>query len=147
MAFDPISAALGIGEVLIKRIWPDPAQQADALQKLRELEQKGELENLRADVQLALGQMEINKVEAAGGWFRAGWRPSVGWVCAAALAWTYLIQPFTISTVQIIGYYMGAQPFPIELIPELDTGTLMTLLLGMLGLGTMRTFEKYKGKD
>ena len=148
MAFDPFTAAFSLGEKLVDKFFSSPAEKQAALLKLRELEQSGELEHMRADVQMAMGQVEVNKIEAAGGWFRAGWRPSVGWVCAAAFGWTYVVQPFILSVVQIAAYVTGAEElFPYEMLPTLDIGALMPLLFGMLGLGTMRTYEKYKGKD
>jgi len=148
MAFDPISAALGVGELLIKRIWPDPTQQAEALRKMRELEQTGELAALEADVRLAMGQIEVNKIEAAGGWFRAGWRPFVGWCCGFALAYKFMIQPFAVAAVQIGAYMAGAAaPFPIAELPVIEWSELSVVLMGLLGLGTMRTYEKRTKAD
>lgn len=148
MAFDPVSAVLGIGETIIKRVWPDPEEQAKALQSLKELEQKGELASLNADVQLLTGQMEINKMEAMhGGLFKGGWRPAVGWICAAAMAYKFIIQPALIAVVQIVAYIVGADElFPIEMLPDLEWTELSVVLLGMLGIGGMRTFEKGRVK-
>ena len=81
--------------------------------------------------QIALSQIEVNKTEAAAGWFRGGWRPAVGWVCAAGFAVNFLISPIA------AGFGIG--------IPQADVGVMMPVLTGMLGLGTLRTFEKVKG--
>jgi len=81
--------------------------------------------------EIALAQIEVNKVEAKGDWFRAGWRPATGWVCVLGFAVNFLVVPI-------------ASGFGLE-IPQADVGTMMPVLLGMLGLGGMRTMEKTKG--
>jgi len=88
--------------------------------------------------ELAKGQLEINKAEAASrNMFVAGWRPFVGWSCGLALFWHFLGLPVTLFVVSW---------FKVEIpeLPAFDMDTLMTVLLGMLGLGGMRSFEKYK---
>jgi len=83
-----------------------------------------------ADRQIT-AQIEVNKVEAAHkSLFVAGWRPACGWVCISALAYSTIISP-------ILGIWFT--------VPEVDTSLLTTVLMGMLGLGAMRTFEKTKG--
>ena len=82
-------------------------------------------------------QMEVNKVEAGHtSMFVAGWRPFTGWICASALAYHYIIQPL----LTFILYSFGNE----VVLPTFDMGTLTTVLLGMLGLGGMRSFEKVK---
>lgn len=89
--------------------------------------------------ELARGQIEINKEEAKSrNIFIAGWRPFVGWTCGLALFWHFLGLPVTLF---ITGWFNLQHP-PL---PEFDMQSLMTVLLGMLGLGGMRTFEKFKG--
>ena len=146
MAFDPLTAVLGVAGKVIERLWPDPADQQKALQAMEELKQKGDLAFLDADVQLLTGQLEINKMEAQhGGWYKGGWRPAVGWICAFALAYKFIIQPFMIAIVQIIAYIMGAEElFPLEYLPVIEWSELSVVLLGMLGIGGMRTYEKRK---
>lgn len=102
-----------------------------------------EKELLEATVNANLGQIEINKEEAkSSSLFVAGWRPAVGWVCGFALAYQFVLQP-------LIGYFLTIYStyshYPIPPIPTLDTGSLMTVLMAMLGLGGMRTFEKVNG--
>ena len=85
-----------------------------------------------------LGQIEVNKVEAASGsLFVAGWRPAIGWVGASALAWTFILGPMVMFIGRFVGY-TGAYP-------TITTEGLMTLITGMLGIGGMRTLEKIKG--
>lgn len=81
--------------------------------------------------EIALAQIEVNKIEAKGDWFRAGWRPATGWVCVLGFAVNFLVVPI-------------ASGFGLD-IPQADVGTMMPVLLGMLGLGGMRTMEKTKG--
>ena len=89
--------------------------------------------------ELAKGQIEINKEEAKSrNIFIAGWRPFVGWTCGLALFWHFLGLPVTLF---ITGWFNLQHP-PL---PEFDMNSLMTVLLGMLGLGGMRSFEKFKG--
>jgi|TARA_R110000796_G_scaffold38080_5_gene96149 hypothetical protein len=86
-----------------------------------------------------LAQLEINKAEAASGsLFKGGWRPFVGWICGFALLYHFILSPLIIFIVTLSGA-------TIPPLPEFDMGSLMTVLLGMLGIGGLRTFEKQKG--
>lgn len=89
-----------------------------------------------------MGQIETNQAEAAHrSRFVAGWRPMVGWVCAIALAYHFIVHPllvFALVAFNPSGFDPGS-------LPEFDMDSLMTVLLGMLGLGGLRTFEKFKG--
>jgi hypothetical protein len=131
MALDPISAALDIGGKLIDRLWPDKAQADQAKLALLQLQQGGELAQMTA-------QMDIDKAEAANAsTFTSGWRPFVGWVCGAGLACDVIVRPLFNWGAALSG--QAAQW------PALDMSTLMPLLLGMLGLGAYRTYEKVQG--
>ena len=89
--------------------------------------------------ELALAQVEVNKAEAASGSiFKGGWRPFIGWVCGVAFGYHFVIQPLLVFLVALMGW-------SIPTLPEFDMGTLLTVLGGLLGLGSLRTFEKYKG--
>lgn len=85
-----------------------------------------------------IAQIEVNKVEAAHrNVFVAGWRPFTGWVCASALAYHFILEPIIV---------FGLALYNIQLtLPQFDMGSLLTVLMGMLGLGGLRTFEKTKG--
>ena len=86
-----------------------------------------------------LAQLEINKAEAASGsLFKGGWRPFVGWICGFALLYHFILSPLIIFIVTLTGA-------TIPPLPEFDMGSLMTVLLGMLGIGGLRTYEKQKG--
>ena len=131
MALDPVSALLDIGGKVLDRVIPDPAQQAAARLELLKLQQSGEL------TQIA-GQMEINKVEAASSSiFVSGWRPAIGWICGAGFAVQFVIGPLAEWGSALAGH-------PVKF-PQMDTGTMMPLLLGMLGLSGLRSAEKIQG--
>jgi hypothetical protein len=124
---DPITAALQFGRSILERWIPDKTERAKA-------EAEMAIAVLNGDLQLAAGQLEVNKAEAGhASVFVAGWRPAVGWVCAAALAWQYFGRSIAMAIT-------GA---PIE---PVDMGDLLILLLGMLGLTTARTVETMAGK-
>jgi len=131
MALDPISAALDLGNTLITRIFPDPAQADAAKLKLLELQKNGELAAMTA-------QTDINKEEAkSSSLFVSGWRPAIGWVCALALAYQYLLRPLGGTLASVFGITIPA-------LPGLDDN-LWQLMMGMLGMGGLRTFEKVQG--
>lgn len=123
---------------LLDKFFPDPVAAADAKLKLMQMAQNGELAQLDADLKLATGQMEVNKVEAANAsLFVAGWRPAIGWVCGAAFAFKFVVGPLAVVLMAMAGH-------PITL-PVFDFTEMSTILLGMLGLGGLRTVEKIKG--
>ena len=89
--------------------------------------------------ELAMAQIEVNKAEAqSSSVFKGGWRPFIGWVCGFAFAYHFIIQPVLIFGVGVAGIQLPA-------LPEFDMSQMMPVLLGMLGLGGLRTFEKQKG--
>jgi len=82
-------------------------------------------------------QIEVNKIEAGStNLFVSGWRPFVGWTCGIALCYHFVLQPFLVFLLYSFGYQVD--------LPVFDMTTLTTILLGMLGLGGMRSFEKVK---
>jgi len=81
--------------------------------------------------EIAKAQIEVNKEEAKGNWFQSSWRPATGWVCVSGFAVNFLISPLL-------------APFGID-VPQADTSTMLPVLMGMLGLGGMRSYEKTKG--
>lgn len=83
-------------------------------------------------------QNKINAIEAKHkSVFVAGWRPAVGWVCVLGLVWAYFVHP-------MVSWY-ASFAYPGVAMPELNTEGLYTLLMGLLGMGGLRTFEKMKG--
>lgn len=119
---------LGLLPSIFDKIWPDKTKADEAKARLLEIQLNGELDQIK-------GQLEINKEEAkSASVFVSGWRPAIGWVCAAALAFQYLARPL------LVGFGFANQ------LPALDD-TLWQLLFGMLGLGALRTVEKIKGAE
>ena len=89
--------------------------------------------------ELNLAQIEVNKAEAqSGSLFKGGWRPAVGWVCAIACLYHFLLK-------DIIMFVCAFAGVDIPDLPEFDMSTLLTVLGGMLGIGGLRTYEKQKG--
>ena len=113
-----LGAVSDLAKTAIDKIWPDKSEV-----------ERQQLANTLALIQ---GQLAINKVEAANpSVFVSGWRPYIGWICGNGLAYQFLIYPI------LVGFYPNVQ--------QLDMGTLITLLGGLLGLGTLRTVEKLNG--
>lgn len=122
-----IDSAIAAGLSILDKFIPDPAAKAKAAAELRDSLQKWDT-----------GQMEVNKQEAASSSvFVAGWRPAIGWVCAGALFYQYLLAPVLTWATAAVGFYL---PTP----PSLD-GSLWELMFGLLGMGGLRTYEKIAG--
>lgn len=141
MSFDPLSALFDLGKTAIEKIWPDPSKRADELFRLEQLKQQGDLALMKAQVDLLLGQIEVNKIEAqSSSLFVSGWRPWAGWVGGVAFAYASIVEPIA-RFIAKVGYgYQGN-------FPEINTELTIQVLLGMLGLGLMRSFDKTKGTD
>lgn len=111
------------------------------------MEKQAELTELQLNIQAQLenkiqdaisAQIDVNKQEATStSVFVAGWRPFIGWVCGSAFAWVFVLQPLGVFLLAVAGHKMD--------LPTLDLGQMMPILLGMLGLGTLRTYEKVQG--
>ena len=114
---DPIST-------ILDKVIPDKDQRDKLAHEIATLSTKQAHE-------IALQQIEVNKAEARGNFFQSGWRPATGWICVAGFSVNFLLSPLLSA-------------FGIS-IPQADTGTMMPVLMGMLGLGSMRSFEKTKG--
>ena len=121
----------GLGSVadlannVINKIWPDKSEQ--------------EKQQLAAAVSIVQGQMDINKEEAKNpSVFVSGWRPAIGWVCGAACAWNWIGLKIVLLIAAYDGHTLNLQPA--------DISEMMPVLLGMLGLGGLRTVEKLNDK-
>ena len=136
----PLGAILDIGSKLVDKFFPDPQQAEQAKLKLLEMQQNGELAQLAAATDLAKLQIQTNIAEAAGNWFTAGWRPFIGWICGVSLCYVAIIEPIARFVAQVWFHYTGA-------FPTINTDLTMQVLLGMLGLGAMRSAEKIKGVE
>lgn len=142
MDFTGLGAIFNMGSKIIDKIWPDKAEAERAKIELFKMTQAGEFEELEAEIQRARMQVDVNIEEAkSGSLFRGGWRPFAGWVCGLGLLYSVLLQPIVTGLVRATVPEMVAFSMP-----DVDTSVLMTLLLGMLGLGGMRSFERATGK-
>jgi len=127
-----ISAVLPAVTDIVGRFLPEDKEK----RAVAEREIKAQLTTHLAQIDLA--QLGINKIEAGHrSIFVAGWRPFIGWTCGVALCYTYVLQPIIIFVMTQTG-----QVVPL---PEMDLSAMMPVLMGMLGLGGLRTFEKFKG--
>lgn len=117
----------------LKRAFPDPTERLKVQSALQ-------AQLIQADVDAVKAQLDVNAKEAQSEHvFVSGWRPFIGWVCGAAFGWTFVAQP-------LVGFACAAVGHPV-ITPVLDMGQMMPVLLGMLGLGGMRSFEKYTGSN
>lgn len=136
---DPVTILLGIGSKVIDKIWPDPVQRDAAKLELLKLQQSGELAQLTADTNLMIEQIKVNQAEAQNpSVFVSGWRPAIGWVCGLACGWNWIGLPIAKLALEISGH-------PIALSPA-DLTEMLPVLMGMLGLGGLRTIEKLQGR-
>jgi len=119
---------------IIDRLIPDKAANDAAKAQLVSAETQGELNN-------ALAQVNADSEEASSkSVFVAGWRPFVGWVCGCAFAYVYILQPF--GTFLFLAMDSHFDPGKL---PVLNISDMMPVLLGMLGLGAMRSYDKVNG--
>jgi hypothetical protein len=125
-----LQAIIGAVVPLLDKFIPDAGEKQKLAHEIATMAQKMAHES-------ALAQIEVNKEEAkSSSVFVSGWRPFVGWTCGLALAYHFILQPMLTLVLTISGITVD--------LPEFDMGTLMTVLMGMLGLGGLRTFEKTK---
>ena len=146
-----ISSIIDVGITLIDKLFPDKDKAELEKQKLRNLNDAAaiaaKVKELEAIYELALqtdkNQTTINKAEAKrDSLFIAGWRPFIGWICGIAVAFNFLLTPIINQLLTVLYNYGSIEK--LTLITSLDMSELWTVLLGMLGLGGLRTYEKLK---
>ena len=116
-----LSALIAPVDAILDKFIPD----ADTKQKLAfEISTLAE----KQAHEIAIAQIAVNKEDAKGAWFQAGWRPAVGWVCVAGFTINFLVSPLL-------------HPLGI-IVPQADTSTMLPVLMGMLGLGGLRSYER-----
>ena len=119
-----IGSVADLATTAINKIWPDKSDQ--------------EKQQLAAAVMVVQGQININQTEATSpSVFVSGWRPMIGWVCGVACAWNWIGLKIALFFAALFGYTINMQPA--------DMSEMMPVLLGMLGLGGLRTVERLNG--
>ena len=154
MSLDPLTAAFDIGKSILSRVWPDPKDQAEQLFKLEQLRAAGDSEKLSAHVQAMAGQLQINLADAkSGNAFQSGWRPAIGWVGAVSLALMYIPKALVITyiwtyqSITKLNGWDGVAPLAIPVFPDLGVSDIIGLIMSMLGVAAMRSYDKTKGTD
>ena len=153
---DPLSIAALIkaGEMAISRIWPNKQEQAEEQRKLLELAQKGDLSYLSAHVELMLKQAEINLADArSANIFQSSWRPAIGWVGAISLALMYIPKAIVMTymwsyqAITILNQWDGTGNLIMPMFPDLGVSDIIGLLMSMLGVAAMRSYDKKNNTD
>jgi hypothetical protein len=123
---------------MLDRFFPDPTERAKAEFEMVKMQQEGAFKELDAQLQMALAQARINEAEAnnSNPWV-SGWRPAVGWIGVATLAYQYLLRP-------MLPWAFSAAGHAVPELPELDDGMWEMVAL-MLGFGGLRTYDKKRG--
>lgn len=126
-----------IGETVDKLFTSDD-ERLERENERAKADQTYQLELAKLEAQALQNQTDINKIEAAStNLFVSGWRPFIGWICGLALAYVAIIEPALRFIAAMVGYEGD--------FPTIDTTITMQVLMGMLGLGGMRSYEKVKG--
>tara|TARA_Y100001937_G_C6876994_1_gene223066 strand:+ start:141 stop:530 length:390 start_codon:yes stop_codon:yes gene_type:complete len=121
-----LTALIGPATKLISKFVRDKDKAAQLSHEISTMAEKHAQE-------LALAQIKLNTEEAKGNWFQSSWRPLCGWICALSLGINFMVAPICAG-------------FGIN-IPQADMSIMMPLLLGMLGIGSLRSFDKLKKTD
>ena len=119
-----LQALIGPVAGLLDKVVPDKDVAAKLAHEIATMSEKHAQE-------LSIAQLAVNKEESKGNWFQSSWRPAVAWVCVVGMAINFLVSPL-LSPLGIV-------------VPQADTSVMMPVLMGMLGLGGLRSFEKTKG--
>ena len=126
-----LSALIGPVSAILDKVIPDKDLREKLAHEIATMAERHTHEQVQA-------QLEINKAEAAHkNLFVAGWRPACGWVCVFGMAGNFLVIPLANMTLEL--FETGVE------VPMIDLSTMLPVLMGMLGLGGLRTFEKVKG--
>ena len=135
----PLIPIIGLVGTILDKLIPDKDAAAKA---------KAELTNLMAtqELQVQLAQIGVNAEQAKNpNWFVAGPRPFVMWVCGFSFAWAFIILPFLLFVVYTFGDTEMVKQ--VSALPKLDLALMTPVLLGLLGLSGMRSYEKRTGSE
>ena len=134
-----LDSVFDLGKSVIERLWPDPMRRAEEMRKLEELRQNGDLARLNAHVQLMIAQIKVNEESAkSGSVFVAGARPFIIWVGGFSMMWAGIVHPL-LTWVWAFAEMAGEAP------PMIDSGAIVGIVSGLLGVSSMRSYDKSKG--
>lgn len=142
---DGFSPAGVVGEVvgkvlgIVEKFIPDKAKAAEMAHEVAMSQINGALAEQAQQFELLKRQIDVNIEEAKSEkWWKAGWRPYIGWGCGTCLLYAGLIEPFAQFVALTVFGYEGA-------FPTVDQTVTMQVLFAILGVGAMRSFDKSKG--
>lgn len=127
---DPLSSLLNLINSAVVRIWPDASEAKKAELALLLTEEINRTTLLTKQIDVNIEEAKSDSI------FVSGWRPFLGWVCGLSFAWQFVGLPIAVFISSCVGHTL--------IVPEFDFATMSTVLMGMLGLGSLRTFEKIK---
>ena len=120
---------------ILKRVFPEKMSELDAAKMNQEIT----MALIRGELEPTLAQLRVNEAEARNeSTFVAGWRPFIGWVCGVALGWQFI-------GLKVALFFVALFKLDVGPLPQFEYTELTPILLGMLGLGGLRTYEKVKG--
>lgn len=132
MSLDPLTAGIDLITTIVGSVWPNKTAEEQARLAVA-------LAQSQQFTELMKGQMAVNTAEAnTGSAFLGGWRPAVGWVCALAFAWQFVLLPILLFIGNSIGH-------PV-VVPSFDMEAMSTVLMGMLGMSGLHTYENIQTK-
>lgn len=142
---NPLSGVIDFAAKAISNMIPDPNLKAQVELEILKIKQTSEFKEIDERLEMAKMQTDINKIEAASGsLFVSGARPAILWVCAVALAYTFILQPFLnwlYTVMQALGWFSDKVPFP----GPIDTNYLFQLMGMLLGVSYLRSRDKSNG--
>lgn len=132
----PVLGILASAIPFIDELFESEEEKTAAKLKVMQLAEQGKL-----------AQVAVNIEDAkSDNWFQSGWRPSIGWACSAAFGITFVLTPLIHTGAFYYAQFAGVE-LDLSALPTFDLATMMPVLLGMLGLGGLRTFERLNGKE
>ena len=139
MGINPLDAIFELGKTAIEKIWPDPTKRAAELRLLEELRQNGDLARLNAQVKIMLAQIKVNEVAASHpSIFVSGARPAAIWAGVFSMSWAGIIHP-------LLTWVWAFADMPGEPPPLIESAALAAIVTGLLGVGSMRSYDKKGG--
>lgn len=139
MSINPLDALFELGKSAIDKIWPDPIKRAEEYRLLEQMKQDGDLARLQSHTSILLAQIKVNEESAKHpSVFVSGARPAAIWAGVFSMSWAGIIHPL-LTWVWAFAEMSGNPP------PLIESTALSAIVTGLLGVGTMRSYDKSKG--